>query len=134
MIRSSGARSAALSQDSATYVPAEAKIRCRRDYLIVEPLSVVHSAVLEVVELTKPLRGVVRAVGPGVYPKRYNTPDKHTRSKMWESKAFQPCQVKVGDEIELGGIEFGGYSFQTFLWGSKKHLIVREADVSGIVE
>lgn len=134
MIKSSGARSAALSQESSTYVPADAKIRCRRDYIIVEPLPVVHSDVLEVVEHTKPLRGVVKAVGPGHYPKRYNTPDKHTRSRMWESKAFQPCDVKVGDFIELGGVEFGGYSFQSFLWGSKKHLIVREADVSGVVQ
>ena len=134
MIRSTGARSAALSQESATYVPADTKIRMRRDYIIVEPLPVVHSAVLEVVEHTKPLRGVVKAVGPGHYPKRYNHPDKHTRTKMWDSNTFQPCDVKVGDEVELGGVEFGGYSFPSFMWGAKKHLIVREADVSGVVE
>jgi co-chaperonin GroES (HSP10) len=127
-----GGRSARLSHDGNTYVPADAKIRCLRDQIIVEPLDVPHSKVLEIIEHTKPVRGVVKSVGPGHYPKRYNHPDKHQRSKMWDSKVFQPTEVKVGDIVELGGIEFGGYSFQTFLWGDKTHLICREADVSGI--
>jgi hypothetical protein len=127
-------RSASLSHDGNTYVPAECKIRCLRDQIIVEPLDVPHSNVLAIVEHTKPVRGVVKAVGPGHYPKRYDHPDKHKRSKMWESKTFRPIEVQVGDVVELGGIEFGGYSFQTFLWGDKIHLICREADVSLIDE
>jgi len=128
------ARSAELSWDSVTRVPAEASIRCRRDYLILEPLKVDHGVSFEVVEHTKPLRGIVRAVGPGCYPKRYDHPDKHRRTKTWDSKTFLPTQVKVGDVVELGGYEYGGYAFQTFLWGEKLHLICRELDVSGVVD
>lgn len=133
MIQSSD-RSARLSHDGNTYFPGEAKIRCRRDYLIVEPLAAALSPNLQIVEHTRPVRGLVKAVGPGVYPKKYDHPDKHKRTKMWESKVFQATEVKVGDIVELGGIEFGGYSFQTFLWGDKVHLVCREADVSGVIE
>jgi len=133
-IRSTGGRSAELSWNSATIVDAGQSIRCRRDYLIVEPLKVDHRVSFEVIEHTKPLRGIVKAVGPGCYPKRYDHPDKHRRTKTWDSKTFLPTQVKVGDVVELGGYEYGGYAFQTFLWGDVLHLICRELDVSGVVE
>jgi hypothetical protein len=126
-------RSASLSYRSATIVGAHESIRCRRDYLIVEPLEADLSRLLAVIERTRPVRGIVKVVGPGHYPKRYDHPDKHRRSKTWDSTTFQPTQCKVGDVVELGGIEFGGYAFQTFLWGDVVHLICREADVSGIV-
>lgn len=135
-VQQTGKNSGELSQASGTFVGENEQIRCLRDYIVVEPLPVEHSQVLEVFEFTKPLRGVVKAVGPGHYPKRYDHPDKHRRTKMWESKYFQPCEVKVGDVVELGGLyhngRIGGYSFQEFTWGSKKHIICREADVSGI--
>jgi hypothetical protein len=127
-------RSAELSWSSTTYVPRETTIRCRRDYLIVEPLPVDHRVSFEVIERTKPLRGIVKAVGPGCYPKRYDHPDKHRRTKTWDSKTFLPTQVKVGDVVELGGYEHGGYAFQTFLWGDVPHLICRELDVSGVID
>lgn len=123
-------RSAALTHDSLTDVPATAQIRCLRDWMVVEPLAVEHSKVLAVIEDTKPLRGIVKAVGPGCYPKRYNHPDKHVRTKMWASKSFRPTEVKVGDIVELGGYDIGGYAFQTFRWGDVTHLLCREEDVS----
>ncbi len=104
-----------------------------RDQIIIEPLPVDHSDVLLVVEHTKPLRGIVRAVGPGHYPKQYDHPDKHRRKKMWDGKHFQPTEVKVGDVVELGGYQYGGYAFQQFMWGDKMHIICREADISGVV-
>lgn len=130
---SSGSRSAELSYASKTYIRADEKIRCLRDYIILEPLPVDHGGAIEVRENVKPLRGIVRAVGPGHYPKRYDHPDKHRRTKMWESKHFQRTEVKVGDVVELGGYQYGGYNFQQFMWGDKLHIICREADVSGIV-
>lgn len=133
-VRSTGGRSAELSWASLAMVDAAQTIRCRRDYIVVEPLEVDHRTTLIVKEHTKPLRGIVKAVGPGHYPKRYDHPDKHKRTKTWDSKTFQPTEVKVGDVVELGGYEYGGYSFQTFLWGEKVHLICREADVSGICQ
>ena len=137
-IRSSG-RSASLSWDSLTMVPAEATIRCRHDHIIVEPLEVDHgipalSALGFVVrENGRPVRGIVRAVGPGHYPRRYDHPDKHRRTRTWRSRSFQPTEVKVGDVVELGAAQgTRGYDFQTLLWGDKVHVICREADVAGV--
>jgi len=127
-------RSARLGYEGSTFVEANEQIRCRRDYMIVEPMGAHLSDVLEVVEHKRNLRGIVKAVGPGHYPKRYDHPDKHRRTKMWDSKVFQPTEVRVGDVIELGMVNNQGYSFQSFLWGDKVHIIVREADVSGVCE
>ncbi len=133
-VHPTSSRSAELSWASLSHVAAHETIRCRRDYIVVEPLEVDHGGLLVVRERTKPLRGIVKAVGPGHYPKRYDHSDKHRRTKTWDSRAFQPTEVKPGDVVELGGYGFGGYAFQTFIWGDKVHLICREADVSGVVD
>lgn len=125
-------RTAALSHDSLTDVPSDKQIRCLRDWMVIEPVDVVLSTVLIIREDTKPLRGIVKAVGPGCYPKRYDHPDKQKRRKMWSSKTFRPTEVKVGDVVELGGYDIGGYAFQTFRWGDVMHLLCREEDVSGV--
>jgi hypothetical protein len=126
-----------LTSNSITYVAPDEKITPMHDYLVIEPLGVQHSAILTVIEHTKPLRGIVKAAGRGHYPLCYDHPDKHRRTKMWRSKTFQPTQCKPGDIVELGAVKLDGrmmgYSFQQFFWGSKMHLICREADVSGIV-
>lgn len=130
---STGSRSAELSQETLTFVDGSAKIRPLKDHIVIEPLDAEPpSSIIWMVEKTKPLRGIVKAVGPGHYPKRYDHPDKHQRSKMWDSKHFQPTEVKVGDVVELGGAEHGGYSFPKILWGGKPHILCREADVAGI--
>lgn len=129
-----GPRSKRIDHDSNTSIPAEAKLRPLRDQIIVEPLQVVLSSIIVTHEDTKPLRGIVKAVGPGHYPKVYDHPDKHKRTRMWDSEVFQPTSLKVGDVVELGGHGIGGYSFQTLWWGDVKHLICREADVSGVVD
>ncbi len=122
-----------LSLDSGTYVKANQKIRPLRDQIVIEHLEIDHGSQLIVIEDTKPLRGIVKAVGPGHYPLQYDHPDKHRRSKMWEGKRFQPTQVKVGDVVQLGSPQDGrGYTFQTFRWGDKVHLLCREADIVGI--
>lgn len=125
-------RSAEFSLKETTYVPCETKLRMLRDYMAVEPLDTLYSSIIDVILITKPMKGIVKAIGPGHYPKVYNHPDKAKRTKMWESKHFQPTEVKVGDIVELGGLQYGGYSFQTFYWGDTLHLICREADVVGI--
>ena len=131
-------RSASIGHESRTSIPADAKIRCLRDQLIIEPLAVVHSQTIITVEHAKPLRGIVKAAGPGVYPKVYDHPEKHRRIKMWDSDVFRPTQVKVGDVVELGGYDrdsgMRGYAFQTFYWGDVLHLHCREEDVSGVVQ
>lgn len=127
---------AELSFKDRTDIPADVKIRCLRDQMIVEPLETVYSAIIEVIHEHKPMRGKVKAIGPGHYPLKYNAPKygSKPRTKSWESKEFQPTECKVGDIVELGGLQYGGYSFQTFYWGDRLHLCCREADVVGIVE
>ncbi len=126
-----------LSYDSTTYIAPDEQIKPMHDYIVVEPLDVLHSNILTVIEHTKPLRGIVKAVGPGHYPLCYDHVEKSKRTKMWRSKVFQPTQVKVGDIVELGAVKVDGrmhgYSFQQVLWGNKVHIMCREADVSGVV-
>ena len=126
-----------LSYASTTYIAPDEQIMPMHDYIVVEPLGVEHSAILTVIEHTKPLRGLVKAVGPGHFPLRYDHVDKHKRTKMWRSSVFQPTEVKVGDVVELGAVRIDGrivgYSFQQIQWGGKMHIMCREADVSGIV-
>jgi len=127
-----------LSYETKTYVAPDEKIQPLHDYIVVEPLPIEHSKILLVVEEIKPVRGIVKAVGPGHFPLRYDHPDKHRRTKMWRSKTFLPTQVKVGDIVELGSVQlegrYVGYSFQQIYWGNTMHIMCREADVSGIVE
>lgn len=109
-----------------------------RDTIIVEPLEWEPSKIVAVAYSGKPLRGRVLAVGPGRHPIKYDGP-KGKRTKSWESKAFLPCDVKVGDVVELGSIKeedgrIDGYLFQTFRWGRKEVILCREPDVTLIDE
>lgn len=115
------------------FVSDQETIRPLRDVIIVEPLEMDHGTSLHVVYRGKALRGTVVAVGPGVYPKKYDGP-KGKRSKSWDSKHFRPCDVKVGDVVDLGGGEIGGYLFQTIRWGTKEVVMCREQDVAVVRE
>lgn len=132
--QASDGRSARITHESSVDVKGIEFIRPLRDHIIVEPLNVVLSQYIIVKEDVKPLRGIIRAVGPGHFPKKYNHEEKSKRTLTWDSEVFEPTTVKVGDVIELGGYEFKGYSFPTVYWGGKLHLICREADVSGVYE
>ena len=132
-IKATSAHSAELSFRDRTAFMADEIPRMLRDQMLVEPVETIYSAIIDVIHITKPMRGIVKAIGPGHYPLRYNGP-KGKRTKSWESKQFQPTECKVGDVVELGGLQYGGYSFQTVYWGDKLHIICREADVLGIVE
>lgn len=105
-------------------------IRPLRDHIVLLPLEWEPSKVIKVAYWGKTLRGKVLAIGPGVYPKQYS-PD---RKKTWDSKAFRACDVKVGDVVELGGLELHGYDFPIVQWGHQTVIICREADVIGVVE
>ncbi|MDE2256114.1 MAG: hypothetical protein KGL42_17875, partial [Betaproteobacteria bacterium] len=76
--------------ETLTFVDANEAIRPLRDQIVVEPMDVVYSKIIHVKQGDRPFRGTIRAVGPGHYPKRYDHPDKHKRSKMWDSTRFQP--------------------------------------------
>ena len=122
-------RGAEISHKTATRIPAEAKLRPLKDWLIVAPHDRTISAIIEVVSEEKPIRGTVLATGPGRYPIRYNHPEKNKRTKMWDSKAFRPCDVQVGDTVG-----FEPRAFQSLYWGDQFCLMIREEDVTGIHE
>lgn len=114
-------------------IPAEMNVRPLRDQVVLEPLDWEPSNIIAVAYRGKPLRGRVLAVGPGRFPIKYNGP-KGKRTKSWDSKHFQPTEVKVGDIVELGGLEIGGYLHHTFRWGGKECVMVREPDVAMVCE
>ena len=121
-----------VGNETHSVVQAEENIRPLRDVIILEVLDFKPSKTIEVVYQGKPLRGRIRAIGRGTYPKVYDG-RKGVRTKSWDSKHFRPTELKVGEEVELGGLELSGYLFQTFLWGSMTCVICREEDVAVVI-
>lgn len=112
--------------------PAE-HLRPLRDQIVVRPLPWDPSRTIQVAgDNNRTLRrGTVVAAGPGTYPWRYNA----TRSKRWESKAFRPTEVKVGDVVELAGpTQDSNWMFPTILIGNELHIICRDEDVCGVLD
>jgi hypothetical protein len=126
-----------LTYESSNRVDSAESLRMTQDHILVEPLAIEHSKILAVVEDIKPVRGVVKAVGPGIYPLCYDHPEKSKRTRMWRSSVFQPTQLRVGDIVELGCIQhegrYVGYSFQQITVGGELHIIASERDVSGVI-
>jgi co-chaperonin GroES (HSP10) len=118
------------------YIPAEANIRPLRDKIVVKPLPWEPSPYLksigaEIVWQGGVLRGTVLAVGPGTYWTKTNK----DRNKAWQEKQLTRTEVKVGDVVELGGLELRGYDhWLTVQWGSDKVIIASEQDVTGVLE
>jgi co-chaperonin GroES (HSP10) len=119
--------------ETLTGIKACEHLRPLRDRIVLEPLPPDLSSTLEVVTATRPVRGRVLAVGPGTHPKRYNGP-KGYRSRSWDSKAFRPCDLKVGEIVDIGGLELGGYLHMTVQWGEKTVVVCREEDVAVVIE
>jgi len=105
----------------------EGTLRMTGDRILVKPLDLKLSNVIIANWTGKTVRGEVVAVGPGEYPNRYNA----ERSKVWKSKVFRPTEVRVGDLVELGGLDIGGYAFPRIVLNGVEHLIASEKDVCG---
>jgi len=117
------------------WVDAGATIRPLRDRIVVKPLNWTPSKIIFIAgDERKPLRGEVIAVGPGAYQKRYYKDLKGETYKVGETGRVIPTEVKVGDVVELGGLELNGYDFPQIVIGTEVHVICQEADVCGIVE
>lgn len=119
-------------------LPEGAKLRMMGDRILLKPLPVEHSQTFEVVTHTRPMRGVVVAVGPGMHPYKHR-PHPYDRNKktIVRSNHFLPTQVKVGDVVELGGLNVfdgKGYQFPQVVIGTETHVIVTERDIAAIVE
>lgn len=123
-----------------TWIPADQQIRPLRDQILIEPLPLDLNSSLEVVYRGKPVRGIVRAVGPGRYPIKYldslgrPTQKRGDRKTLILSKHYRPCDVKVGDVVDIGGLDIGGYLFPLIRWGAMEIVICREEDVALVDE
>lgn len=133
--------SAVLKQEGITldrkrleYIPEDATIRPLGDRIFVRPLAPLTSKVVHVVHESRALRGVVVAVGPGYRQKRRYKNSRGEVVKIGETGRVIPTEVKVGDVVELGGLELGGYSFPKVVIGTVEHIIAQEQDVTMIVE
>ncbi len=112
-------------------------LRMMGDKILVRPLKWEPSKLLEVVRHGRPVRGEIVAVGPGCNAKKYTRDHAGQKTGFKYSKHFRPTEVKVGDIVELGGIDIfdgTGYAFTEVVVGNETMLICQEADVCGVVE
>jgi hypothetical protein len=123
-----------------TWVRADEQIRPLRDQIVIEPLPLDLNSSLEVIYRGKPCRGIVRAVGPGRHPWKYfdsqgnPTTKRGDRKTQKLSKHFLPCDIKVNDVVDVGGLDIGGYLFPLIRWGAWDVFICTERDVCLIDE
>lgn len=103
-------------------------VRPLGDRILVKPLPLKLSTLIEAAWKGKTVRGTVVAVGPGEYPNKYNK----DRSKVWKSRIFRKTEVKVGDEVELGGMEIGGYEFVKLIVNGVEMVLCSEKDVAAV--
>lgn len=141
-----GGRGVRVGNELLAFVRHDETIRCIRDQIVVEPLGIDHGTSLSYAYQGRPVRGRVLATGPGRYLIQYasgnppqwhpvhSPPPKPRRTASRESKIFRPCDLKVGDIVDLGGLELGGYLFTRVIWGDKDVVICREEDVAIVVE
>lgn len=113
-------------------------IRMMHDRILLKPMEWngedVHGegSLIQVVRNGRPLRGTVKAVGPGHNLIKYKTNAQGKRAQMDYSKRFRPTEVKVGDVVELGGLnqyDGKGYQFTEVIYNGELHLICSERDV-----
>lgn len=109
------------------------RIRPIKDQVVVKALDWSPSKIIHVAgNQRKTLRGVVVAVGPGIFPTQYNGP-KGYRTRSWDGTVFRPTEVKVGEIVELGGLELDGYKHLREVWQDDcLHVIAREEDIVAV--
>lgn len=110
-------------------------LRMLGDRLLIRPLQWRPSARLEVITQRRPFSGVVLAAGPGKYPKRRTPTNDPKVHKLTLKSRYQPTEVRVGDVVELGGLNIfdgNGYQFPEVIVNGEACLIVSEQDVCGV--
>jgi co-chaperonin GroES (HSP10) len=111
------------------------------DRMFLRPLEWDASNIVIAIRHGRPVRGEVMAIGRGHYPIRYIAGyDKQgrysSRAKMVRSDHFRPTEVKIGDVVELGGLnafDGEGFKFEEVLYNGERCLICTERDVAGVV-
>ncbi len=113
------------------------KLRPLRDNILIRPLKWEPSKLLEVVRHGRPLRGEVVAVGPGTHERKYKRDHAGQKVSYKLAKHFRRMEVKVGDTVEIGGLNAFdglGYCFTELNVNGETLLMCQEADVCGIVD
>jgi co-chaperonin GroES (HSP10) len=113
-----------------------AQFRPIGDRILLRPLAWKPSEIIDVVRYGRTLRGEVMAIGPGHNPLKYKTRGDKTKT-MDYSKHFRPVDVKVGDVVELGGLNVfdgQGYQFPEVIVGTETMIVCTERDVAGVVD
>lgn len=112
-------------------------LRMLGDRLLIKPLDWRPSHVLDVVTNRRPFSGRVVAAGPGKYPKRRTPTNDPKVTRLTLRNRYQPTEVRVGDVVELGGLNVfdgQGYQFPEVTLNGERHLIISEQDVCGVRE
>jgi hypothetical protein len=125
-----------LADRAINFVAQEERLRPLRDQIIVKPLPLSLSERLRADWHGEVVRGVVIAAGPGCYPNIHarGFKDGKPYHTIRESKVFRPIEVKVGDVVELGGMELGGYLWPKVWAQGDWCVICREQDVAVLHE
>ena len=121
-----------LADKSLNFVSGE--VRPLKERLVVKPMPPALSQTIAADWNGEAVRGQVVAVGPGTYPRIHAKGIKD--GKPWRTvrdlKAFRPNDCKVGDIVQLGGMEIGGYLWPHIFIDGVDHILVSEQDVCGI--
>lgn len=103
-------------------------LRMTEDRILLRPLEWDHGCEhILVVRHGRAVRGEVLAVGPG----RWQTFRRN--NKLYQSKLFRPTVVKIGEVVELGGLNIfdgKGYQFPAVIVNGEKCIVVTERDVA----
>lgn len=109
-------------------------VRPLREKLIIKPLPPSLSQTISADWNGEAVRGQVIATGPGTYPNIHERGFKEGKEwrRVRKLNAFRPCDVKVGDIVQLGGMELGGYLWPHIMLNGEDHIICSEQDVTGV--
>lgn len=113
---------------------AHGTVRPLREKLLVKPLPPHLSQTIHADWNGEAVRGEVIAAGPGTYPNLHERGERDGKSyrRVKQLAAFRPCDVKVGDVVQLGGMELGGYLWPHVQVGGVDCILISEQDVCGI--
>lgn len=124
------------AKDTAEIIGKGENLRMIGDRILLRPLDVKWSEKIIVARDGRPVRGEVMAVGPGRHPIKYKPSTKPGHKTAVLSARFQRTEVKVGDIVELGGLNIfdgSGYQFPEVIVGTERMVIVTERDIAGVV-
>ncbi len=110
------------------------QLRMMGDRILLRPLPWDTATTVVAIRHGRDVRGEVLAVGPGRRPfKDIGRSDNGNHRRITEGKHFQPTQVRVGEIVELGGLNVfdgKGYRFDEVLYNGERCLICCERDVA----